>query len=270
MVVFTIIQHEPVFFPVWFRHYSKHFDASEIHVLHHRLPSPASPAQEDRRARWEAFLASHRREHGYNLVEVVNEQSFDHEWLRQMVMGKQRSLLKDHEFVLFAEADEIVAPHPDSGFPDLKSYASASRRPVSVCDGYEVVHKKHEEPPLDFSKPVLGQRDWWYWSKIYSKPLLSSRPLNWCWGFHACEEVPLPYHKRDPNLLLVHLHKADWTACLDRNLDNADRPWKDAHFGSQNRLTAEHRLEQWWWLNIDQKTEPATLTRIPPRVKLLV
>lgn len=264
MPVFTIIQHEPVFFPIWYAHYSKHFRPSEIHVLHHRLPPPKSESQDRRKSSWESYLSVHHAEYGYNIVDVVNDLSFDHEWLRATVGAEQRRLLELNPWVLFAEVDEIVAPHPRTGL-SLKEFAerSLATKNVVVCDGYEVVHDVDKEPPIFLWMPLLRQRRNWYWSKFYSKPLLSKVPLTWCNGFHDCVEYPLSYHRRDPDLLLFHLHKLDFETCLERNRANADREWADGTFGYQNRLLEPKRLRQWWTLNVDQKTSPADLLPIP-------
>jgi hypothetical protein len=95
-------------------------------------------------------------------------------------------------------------------------------------------------------------------------------PLEWCWGFHAATEIPVPYHRRDENFLLLHLHKLDWDLCLKRNQANAERRWKDGVFGFQNRLISENRLRQWWTIDIDQNSSLANLTEIPAEIKTLL
>jgi len=261
--VFTIIQHEPDFFPLWYKHYLKHFQPEEIYVLHHVLP-----VSQDHESSWDSFISKHHAENGYHLIEIHNEKSFDHEWLRQTVINYQKQLLSTYEWVLFAEVDEIIAPK--NPYVDLKSYMDCQQKNICVVDGYEIVQKLDEECPIDFSKPILSQRQWWYWSKLYSKPLLSRIPCHWCWGFHACSESPVPYHHRDPELVLVHLHKLDWDICLKRHQSNVKRNWVDGTFGYQNRLVVENRLKQWWMINIDQKTSISELVKIPEEYKHII
>jgi hypothetical protein len=269
--VFTIIQHEPDFFPIWHRYYSRHFSQDEIVVLHHHLPKPKSESQAIRKDAWDSFFSNHHKQYGYKVVDIYNDLSFNHEWLKETVQEHQRKLLETSRWVLFTEVDEIVATHPRIGI-DIKNYAELKfkNRNICVTDGYEVVQNLQFEPVIDLNKPLLVQRKEWYWSKQYSKPLLTMIPLNYCWGFHTCSQQVTSYHHRDRDLLLIHLHKLDWDLCLRRNLANSDRDWCDGTFGFQNRLVAETRLRDWWKLNIDQRTSVATMTPIPEDVKSII
>ena len=86
--VFTIVRDEPVFLPIWYRYYSAHFEADDIYVLHHVVPSDA------KKDTCTADLPC-------NVVEVANE-FFDPAWLRHVVSEHQAALLNKYEAVLFA------------------------------------------------------------------------------------------------------------------------------------------------------------------------
>ena len=59
-----------------------------------------------------------------------------------------------------------------------------------------------------------------------SKPLLSSTPLFYCFGFHAlcCQNCPEP-HSAEGSLVLVHLHRIDHAHTKARHLSRARSKW---------------------------------------------
>ena len=44
--VFTIVQNEPVFLPIWERYYQRHFDRDDIFVLDHDSTDPTTIASD--------------------------------------------------------------------------------------------------------------------------------------------------------------------------------------------------------------------------------
>jgi hypothetical protein len=141
--VFTIMQNEPVFLPLWLRHYGRHFAPADLYVLDHQSTDGS------------ALEASRRC--GARLVPVFREHSFDHDWLCQTVRLFQAFLLQSYRYVLFAEADEFVVPDPRA-FAGLADFVEALDRPYARCLGLNVVHWRDREPPLDFKRPLLAQR----------------------------------------------------------------------------------------------------------------
>ena len=53
------------------------------------------------------------------------------------------------------------------------------------CLGYEVIHLPGREPPLDYGRPLLEQRDYWFAAEGYDKPLVTTAPLSWEVGRHG-------------------------------------------------------------------------------------
>src|SRR6516164_10454982 len=94
--VFTIVQNEPIFLPLWLRYYREHFHMDDIFVLDHDCTCQTTiyPAQ------------------NVNRVPVHNGASFDHSWLLATVTAFQKFLFQSYEQVLFAEVDEIVLADP--------------------------------------------------------------------------------------------------------------------------------------------------------------
>jgi hypothetical protein len=186
--VFTIVKNEAYFLPIWIRYYRKFFEPEDIYVI--------DTGSDDGSISGES--------NDYVLVRHDSIYSFDVKWLLERVMQFQQKLLGQwkYDFVLFAEADEIVVP--DSGH-DFASHV-ASHNAVR-CLGMEVLHLN--EPPIDWSLPLLSQRKFWANIQQFNKPLLSKVPLNWEYGFHDS----MPSYQIDPTLTMIHLRRIDFRSC---------------------------------------------------------
>src|SRR5262249_24892387 len=251
--VFTIVQNEPVFLPVWSRYYQRYFSPDDIFVLDHDSidAQTFAGAQE-----------LHR-------VPVHRAESFNHAWLRDTVERFHAFLLQSYELVLFAEADEIVAADSrllPGGLAELLERPSTGSRGFLRCTGYETLHTPEDgQATLDWTRPVLAQRRHCRRSDLYSKPLLSSRPLRWEIGFHHLQPPEPPLPPPDPRLLLLHLHRADFETCRARTLANAARRWSAEDLatgaGRQNRLTDPQEFERWFYT--DSYGEPYPQEPIP-------
>lgn len=235
---FTIVQNEPVFLPLWLQYYERYFDPSDIYVLDHDSTDGSTDGL--------AARCHHLRVH--------RDRSFDHAWLNGTATAFQAFLLRSYAAVLFSEADEFVVADPAvySGLPD---YIERFTGRVARCMGFEVVHYPDEEPPLRFDHPVLAQRKYWHASPMYSKPLLSSVPLQWSLGFH--ESTSHPDVQPDPGLLLIHMHRVDYGHCVARHRATASRNWNEhdvqANYGFQNRLVEGDAFKTWFFRGLDNR-----------------
>jgi hypothetical protein len=249
---FTIVQNEPLFLPLWLDHYGRYFDRTDLYVLDHDTED-GSTAEAGTRC---------------NVLRVHRDKSFDHAWLNATVTAFQTFLLHSYERVLFAEADEMVVADP-AHYDGLDDYIERCPDPVARCTGFEVVHYPDEEPPLQFDRPLLAQRNYWHASRLYSKPLLSAVPMSWSLGFH--EAVAFPDLRPDPGLLLVHLHRIDYGACVARHRATAARNWNERDVqeghGAQNRLVEADEEFKTWFLGGADNTGRE---RIPERLKTLL
>jgi hypothetical protein len=235
--VFTIVQNEPTFLPIWSRYYRQHFRPEDVFVLDHDSTDLTTVATAST----------------CNRVPVHNSASFEHQWLRLVVQNFQRFLLQSYEYVLFAEVDEIVLADPTVFSGGLVAYVEYMREgghSTARCQGHELVHDMHQEPSLDLSvgKKIFAQRRWLQASQAYSKTLLSAVPLTWSDGFHTvCGQVNMP----DNHLHLVHLHRMDFDLAWAKCQDTAKRKWnpEDAASGAgyQNRFTDVREFESWFY-----------------------
>jgi hypothetical protein len=227
---FTIVQNEPVMLPVWLAYYGRYFDADDLYVLDHDSSDGSTVGLEAR----------------CRVVPVHRQACYDHHWLKSTVEGFQAFLLRSYEAVLYAEVDELVVADP-LRHAGLDAYIDRLARPAARCAGFNVVHHP-DEPPLQFDAPLLAQRRYWHASLEYSKRLLSRIPLRWSDGFHL--EFNAPDDPPDPELMLVHLHRVDYDACLARHRASAARDWNVADVlrdsGWQNRIADDGEFEEWF------------------------
>jgi hypothetical protein len=281
--IFTIVQDEPSFFPLWYNYYSRHYKSRHIYVLYHPLPG-------------EVDQPSWLRVPVYsdtNIVHVAREKSFDHTWLREQAERFAAFLLGSYTTVTFAEADEIITPDPAGpAGPDLAAWLDGwggRHAPAACCTGYEVVHRFDVEPAVDpdeFRRSrsrVLRDRGWWYPSEIYSKVLTWRVPPRWGNGFHQAYINRGPDHspafgafdpRREPDLLLLHLHKVDYPTAVSRLRRTAARDWPAAdtrgRIGIQNRFLDEDQLKAWWYQSIDDPAARAELVPMPAAVRGII
>lgn len=196
---FTLVRNEKFFLPLILKYYSKYFNPEDMYVLDHDSNDGST----------DNLACNHVR---------VTHEFVDHVWMLDTVRNFQKQLLKQYEYVLFAEADEIVFAKEG-----LDNFIKGIKDESVRCTGYDVCqHREIERNPYDTTKSVLSQRSYWIRSELYSKPLLARVPLDWCLGFHNAGNASQEFN---PNLLLMHLHKFDFnTACI-RHAERKNMKW---------------------------------------------
>lgn len=224
--IVTLVRDEPIFLPIWLRYYGQFFAPQDIHVLDHG----GAEEMADR--------------FGFTRI-PIHQPVFGAEWQRETIQGYQHDLLDRYDVVLFADADEIIAPDPYAG--DLGDYLDTFDEDFVTCQGYELLHVTEREPAFDAARPVLAQRSYWYRNDIYSKSLVARVPMLWNLGFHH----RLDQKKNlDPLLHMIHLHRMDYEICLDRHKNRAAFPRAEKDraqgWGYQNRITDPAGFREWF------------------------
>lgn len=225
--VVTIAHNEKVFLPIWWRYYSQFFPAEDIYILDHESTDGSTSGP------------------GFVRVPVFCP-VVDWGWHRDMLQTQQHRLIEQYDVVLCTDADELVSPHPRTG--NLGDYIERFTDDFVNCRGYEVLHMKSSEGPLDFSRPIFEQRFHWYFNPAYSKPLLARVPMHWHGGLHSRVDGKT---RDDPNLYLVHLHRMDYDTCIARHRQRISRAWNqrdiDEGWGYQNRITDPEEFVRWFY-----------------------
>jgi hypothetical protein len=120
--------------------------------------------------------------------------------------GLAASLRTLYDCVVFADADEFVAPDP-ARYSGLKDFIARQGDDVAAVGalGLNVVHAVDAEPPLDLTSPVLGQRTLAKFVPVMCKPSVNLAGAPW---FAASHGIRAPYVV-DPDLWMFHLKWAD-------------------------------------------------------------
>ncbi len=225
--VMTIAHNEAVFLPIWLGFYSRHFGASDIYVLDNDSTDGSTLGD------------------GFVRVPVAHD-SVDMAWMNETVSAFQHELLDRYDVVLFTDADEILTPIPEWG--TLSDYIERLDEEFVNPLGYEILHLRDREAPLDPTRPVLDQRGYWFAHDGYDKPVLATVPMTWIPGFHRSADGRRNY---DPDLRLIHLRRVDYDLGLARRQARAERPWaeRDVAEGwtSYNRVADEAEYERWFY-----------------------
>jgi hypothetical protein len=225
--VMTLAHNESVFLPIWLRFYSRFFRARDIYVL----DNDTSDGSTDGR--------------GFVRVPVSHDR-IDMRWMVDTVAAFQRELLESYDVVLFSDADEIVTPIPEWG--NLGDYVQRLDEEFVNPLGYELLHLRDREPPLDLTRPVLDQRGYWFAHDGYDKPILATVPMDWVEGFHASADGRKNY---DPDLRLIHLRRMDYDISLARQQQRAQRRWDERdvseRWAAYNQVQDEAAYERWFY-----------------------
>ncbi len=224
----TIVHNEPVFFPIWLGYYSRFCSPEDIYVLDHETT--------------DASLS------GDGFVRIpVSHETVDHRWMVAAVEAQQHRLLEaGYDVVLVTDVDEIVAVDPAVG--TLAEYLDRFDQPFVNARGYELIHRVDREGPYESSRPILGQRGFWFANNIYDKPAVATVPMRWKPGFHRGVDGSM---RPDSDLYLIHLHRMDYDICLARHRYRAARAWNDHDvsegWAKHNRVVDEEEFARWFY-----------------------
>ncbi|MCX2561261.1 glycosyltransferase family 2 protein [Acetobacter farinalis] len=209
LAVLTMVYNEHRMLPLWADYYRRQAGAGNIFVLDHGSDAlPALP--------------------GCEVIPVPRGEVDEIDRCAQ-VEAFQKQLLKTYRYVLFTDCDEFLVADP-ARYSSLLDYVERAPAPSLRCVGVDVIDYAPDLPPVQWDKPILAQRSYGavrFWS---CKTLLSSVPLTWQPGFHACEEPAY----LDTDLWMFHLKYADQHTLLERLNITRHLRW------SERALTLEH------------------------------
>ena len=214
--VFTMVNNETFFLPIWIKHYSQFFDPEDLYILNH------NPDQS-----FTDYLEKEKQK-GINVINVHYDKFFNELWRRDLVNHFQHFLITSYKVVIFCDVDELLTICPDSQHSDLKDYISKF-----ICTdhkgvrgfGLNVVSDPFNDKPIDINFPILQQRERFKFDLGYCKPYLTTSPVNYVPGFHTTESdylitknlyFPAEY-KIDKDLLAFHLHYIDIHQTIEKN-----------------------------------------------------
>ncbi|WKZ24387.1 MAG: glycosyltransferase family 2 protein [Patescibacteria group bacterium] len=235
--IFTLVQNEKFFLPIWLKYYSRYFAPEDIYILDHNTSDGST---DNLKAK---------------VIKLDYPGFFDHLWMNQTVKDFQKKLLNDYDVVVFVEADEILASVKE---PD---FAKAIDEEIKDKDylparGFEIIDK--ERSPLLPGK-IIAQKHFGIWEKLYNKNLISKVALDWGMGFHALDTT----EAENSNFVLIHLHRVDYQEYIKRKLNFAKKEKTKEHrwWGWQNKLEKEKDIIKYF------KKDDKNLIKIPQEIR---
>jgi hypothetical protein len=225
--IVTIVHNEPVFLPIWLRYYSRFFGPQDTYVLDNGSTGQTI------------------EQRGFVRIPVSND-TVDHVWMVDTIEELQHELLQRYDVVLVTDVDEIVVPDPRFG--TLGDYIDRFDEEWVNCLGYELLHMRDVEPPLDLGRPILAQRAHWFFNDGYDKAALATVPMRWRPGFHGRADFQF---NLDPDLRMIHLHRMDFALCLERHRVRRRKAWaeRDSRKGwaVHNQIVDDEQFARWFY-----------------------
>jgi len=209
IATFTVTRNEKTYLPIWVKNSLRNFSPEDIYILDHQSSDGSTE-----------FAASL----GCNVETIYPPENPGAPWFVQRIKEKQRELLENYDWVLFAETDEFILPRKGKTFHDIVNEVEGTPYDTLRCCGVDIVQDYKIEPNLSFApgEDLLEKRSrcvMYYppgnlriksekTRMTYSKPNLSRAPTDWSLGFHWVKSGADRIMMRE-DLFLVHCHFLD-------------------------------------------------------------
>ncbi len=193
----TVARDESVMLPRWVGYYGAQLGFENLVVVDHRSTDGSTDDLQCRVIRHDGFPEGQFEKARMALASRLGAE-----------------LLRNHDAVIFTDADEFLLADPDR-YDGLLDFVTA--RPdfeVAAGLGLNIVHHLDHEGALRADEPVLGQRRFAKFVGKMSKPSLKRVDVPWGRASHGIRAPYVP----DRGLLMVHLKFAD-LALMRRTAD---------------------------------------------------
>ena len=184
-----MVRDECVMLPRWVDHYGRQVGVEHLLVLDDNSTDGST----------EGLVCEVRR-----VPELPGGEDFERARMR-LINHAAADLLRTHDWVVFADADEFLLPDPTQHESLRRLLAAHSRDSVVGAVGVNVLHDRTTEPPLDPLRPVLEQRHLAQIVPLMCKPAAKRVRKPWVLASHGIRS----HYLVDPALLMIHLKFAD-------------------------------------------------------------
>jgi hypothetical protein len=222
--VFTHVNNEDKFFPIWLKHYSKYYAAEDIYVLAHNSNKE-----------FEDYLLEGVKNKKFNMIPVYNLSWFNSTWVCQNCSMFQWLLLQSYKTILYSDVDEIVFTDPESKWKDLRDYYLNFEHDTAIVKGFHILSDPFRDAPIDINLSITEQRNRYLYDPFLDKPLITTKHVQYNYGIHTTRNLSGPL---DDNLIMFHLHciDIDWTVEKDnkRKIEEWSQDDLRCGFAAQN------------------------------------
>ncbi len=201
VAVVTMVYNEPVFPPIWLRHYAGLVGVENCLVVDH--------GSDD---------GSTRDLRGAGTIRLPRTALREQERCA-FISDLCRGLLRYHDAVIYTDVDELLVVDP-ARHGSLDALLRQEQAPVIRAIGFNVRQLTGIEGPLDLARPVSRQRRMVQLVTCMFKPLVVREAVRWAPGFHDCD-LPTAFAP----LFLFHLRLADRDIALGRLAKTRAQDW---------------------------------------------
>jgi Glycosyl transferase family 2 len=227
IAIMTMVYNESTNLPIWIGHYRRTAPSANLFVIDHGSDD-GSIAQES----------------GVTRIPLPRDQ-MDERDRTFLINSLQQGFLRYYDIVIYTDCDELLVPDPNKSTA-LDAYLWDQSYPYASPIGLNVLHITDIEPELDFTQPLLRQRQYGQFQSSMCKPLITRIPLTWEPGFHTCDRRP----HIDKNLYLFHIKQIDRAEALRRQHIVQRLPWSgaaiEAKHGAHHRYDDERFLREFF------------------------
>jgi hypothetical protein len=170
-------------FPKWYSYYAEHFGEENIFI--HTFDN----------VRHEFSSCSLKN------LRVIGS-SYNDDLRMRAINESVYHLLSVYDVVLRVDTDEFVVADPNK-WKNIRDFVLNFDEPYMTARGFDVLHMPGD-PQLDFSRPILMQRQHAFALHAMNKTCITRTPMRWGRGFHYCSRAPLL-----GDLFLFHTKRAD-------------------------------------------------------------
>lgn len=191
IAILTMVYDDDIYLKIWLAYWERFVPRSNLYVLIH-----ANHDHYEEMAR------------GCNTIRIARPPvHVDLEADRWRMLSRLASSLTFmFERVIYTDVDEIIALDPKNGSDPVEHVLNRTEAVISPY-GVDVVEPAELDlPPIDLSRPILSQRSFVCSSAPYSKPCITSEPINWSKGGHYSDKSEVFLSE---DLVLFHLRLFD-------------------------------------------------------------
>ncbi len=188
----TMVRDDDLFLRLWITHYERMVPRDQLIILVDGLDQPVAD-----------FAA------GCQVIRMPRPEVGKDWGVQRWVMLSDLNalLLNRFEIVVMNDVDEILVVDPDRGISLMDAIGRARQVGVISPFAVELVHRTDVCPdPIDFGRPIIGQRPHVRLNASYNKPCITSVAVRWSLGAHYSD---FPTLTLDPDIYLFHLRYFD-------------------------------------------------------------
>ena len=270
IAIFTMSKDEKVFFPIWYKYYSKYFKKQNIYVLdNNTIDDSLKNGYTSLTFPSKRISISQLNKSKFIKIPVRNKFVYDEKWrLKQVIKFRNHLYKLKYSAVIFLDTDEILIPDP-LYYKNLKEYLITflqKKDTFITTSGYEI-HSHQTDTKINLRKKILSQRNIWHKNYTYNKPIITKNgeKLQWTVGFHETRDKK---YNIDKQLILFHLHKMDYQLSKKKHTKFSKLKWNPnqnkqlTYWYNLNLSTFDKEFDNFWNL---YKTKNQKLESIPSR-----